>query len=249
MLRNLKLFYSFSIVLLLFGCSDKIIANYQSNNQEIDSLNNSSSLDSIISPYRDSMKELMDEVIGYSGSSFIKNGPESSLGNFVADVVFNNGLAFISQEKNVPIHKVISLINFGGLRAPINEGIITVGNIYELMPFDNSIVILELSPDKVSEMLLYLYEKNGQPISNAKAKLSNDKKEIYIKGAEYLFDVNLFVITSDYLADGGDKMNFFKNPVSKVDSGILIRDALIEYVKGVDTLSFRPVEGRIIIEK
>ena len=147
------------------------------------------------------------------------------------------------------IHKIVSLINFGGLRAPINAGTITVGNIYELMPFDNTIVIVELTPDKVMEMLVYLYEKDGQPISNAKVKLSNDKKEIYIRGVEYLFDVNLFVVTSNYLADGGDKMDFFKDPVSKVDSGILIRDALIEYVKGVETLPFRPIEGRISIQK
>ena len=72
MFWRLRLFFSIFIIFSLSSCSDKIIAEYQSDNQEVDSLNNSTSLDSIISPYRNSMKEVMDEVIGYSDSSFIK---------------------------------------------------------------------------------------------------------------------------------------------------------------------------------
>lgn len=242
---------SLLFVVVLLSCSRKNIVDYQSNNLSIDSTFENNLLDSIIIPYRNSMKSVMTEVIGFSDSSFIKYAPESPLGNLVADIVFNAGIGFMSAESETKfqIHKVISLINFGGLRAPINSGEVTVGNMYELMPFDNSIVIMELTPDKVKEMLDYMFLANGQPISNGKMKLSDKKKELFINNAEYLFDLNIYVVTSNYLADGGDKMDFFKNSVNRWDSGILIRDALIEYVKKVEKIPYRSVNERIVIQR
>ena len=50
-----------------------------------------------------------------------------------------------------------------------------------------------------------------------------------------MLDENLFpnnyvkVLTSDYLAGGGDKMNFFLDPIKTERVGIKLRDAIIKY--------------------
>ena len=57
-------------------------------------------------------------------------------------------------------------------------------------------------------------------------------------GEDLSFDEtkNYFVLTSDYLQEGGDKMNFFKNPVSLHKTGYKIRTAIIDYFKKVDSI-------------
>lgn len=241
------------LFLLLAGCSGSVkIASYTSDNHDVDSTFESNGLDSIIAPYRSDMEAQMNEEIGHSDTSLVKYNPESPLGNFVADVVYQYGRKFGESIKDIgPVDMQLSmcLLNFGGLRAPINEGAITVGNIYELMPFDNTICIVKINPDKMREMLIYLREKQGQPVSNAKMILAKSKQLIKIGGEDYNFDKDVYVITSDYLANGGDKMDFFKDPVRKWDSGILIRDALIEFVRESQELEPYLPEKRIEIAR
>ena len=74
----------------------------------------------------------------------------------------------------------IALLNFGGLRAPINQGEITVGNVFELMPFDNTIMMVRLKPQAIAAMLDYLLEKGGQPVSNSRFELSESVKNLYV---------------------------------------------------------------------
>ena len=168
----------------------------------------------------------------------------------MADVVFQSAFQFGIENEAVALEKrnTLCLINFGGLRAPINEGDISIRNIYELMPFDNEIVIVSLSPDQVIGMLNYLFEKNGQPISNGQAILSSNKKELIIGGKVYNFERHINVITSDYLAKGGDKMNFLKSE-QMIQTGVLMRDALLDYVSKKNELPEFEVEDRIFFVK
>ena len=122
-------------------------------------------------------------------------------------------------------------MNYGGLRAPINEGEVVVGDIYKLMPFDNTIVLLKLPATRMDEIASYLRNSGGEPIGGFQLtsnsyELNTDKK---------LVDT-LYVITTDYLANGGDRMNFLKNAYEKTDTGIFLRDVLLEMVEEKDTL-------------
>jgi len=231
---------------LAFGCSTKKVATYSAKTYTINDSLNSKALDSIINPYKTELDKKMDKVIGHSNYDLVKYTPESPLGNFVADVVFNNGFGFKANQKAFNLLKTntFCMLNFGGLRSSINKGDITIGDIYQLMPFDNEIVIVKLSSQHIQKLLLYLFEKNGQPISNAIAYVNSSKGRLDIGGAPYNFNDEVFVITSDYLANGGDKMTFFKGQ-PYVKTGILIRDALINYVSTVKELPNFEVEGRI----
>lgn len=244
MMKNL--IYLFLIV-TVFGCKVNKISDYSGNNYTIiDTLLLSNDLDSMIKPYKVEMEAKMNKVIGHANKSLVKYTPESPLGNFVADVIFDSGFNYGVDNKNLTVSKsnTICLLNFGGLRAPINKGDITIGNIYELMPFDNEVVIVSLSPTQVKKMLIYLFEKHGQPLANTCALLSSNENKLEIGGEPYKFQRNIYVITSDYLAKGGDKMSFFKE--SKIiQTGVLIRDALLQYVIDKKDLPAFEINGRI----
>lgn len=204
----------------------------------------------LIAPYKSGMDKIMNEVLAISDTALTKELPEGSLGNFVSDAVLikTNDHYFPADKKPADI----CLLNNGGLRAQLPKGKITRGNVFELMPFENNIVILTLSGEKTRQLFQYMVEANGAPFSGATLKSKGKKITELMIGGE-AFDVNKTykVATSDYLALGGDKYDFFKDPV-KVDTiSYLLRDAIIdrmtdEHKKG-NTIKGRK-DGRIKFE-
>lgn len=233
-------------MILLFSCKVKKVSDYSGVNYSVsDTTFSTNDLDSLINPYQVEMESKMNKVIGHSSYNLTKYEPESPLGNFVADVIFESGFKYGTNSKlGLTKENTMCLINFGGLRASVNKGDITIGNIYELMPFDNEIVIVKLIPAQVKAMLTYLFTKHGQPISNALGLLASDENKLDIGGKSYNFESDIYVVTSDYLAKGGDKMNFFKSS-KMIQTGILMRDALLTYVSEVKELPVFDIEGRI----
>ena len=224
------------LLFLLIGCGTQKIADYKDENTPInEEITVDVGLESIISPYRDSMEIEMNEVIGKAEVGLTKGQPESPLGNFAAEAAYLAGVELGKQTRafgpKIMSERAISLLNTGGLRAPINEGDITIGNMYELMPFDNTLVIVKLSGDQVRKMCRYLYENNGQPVYNATFKLTSEGEQMTIGGKPYNFDEDIAVITSDYLATGGDKMTFLEEAKVKYGRGKFLRDVFIDYVK------------------
>ncbi len=239
-------FGSIFFSLLIFGCVAKPISSYTSENTKINSDVQTHAIDSIVLPYRNQMQAEMAEVIGYSDSTLLSYAPESPLGNFVADVIFETGFEF---SKNNQIcdnpHAVFSILNFGGLRKSIGQGEITRSDIYELMPFDNTIVILKIEASKMNSIVDYLETMNGQPVSNA-AFVFGQGLRGFVVGKNTTEKVDAYyVITSDYLSGGGDKMDFFKEPLEIWNTGISIRDALITYIQDKKVISFTPVQNRM----
>jgi 2',3'-cyclic-nucleotide 2'-phosphodiesterase (5'-nucleotidase family) len=130
------------------------------------------------------------------------------------------------------------ILNRGGIRTNIAKGPITLRNMFEIMPFENTLLVVTLSPEKMKEMLEYMRVSGGHPISNMKLEIVNNQfKNITIAGEKYDPSKDYKVVTTDYLQHGGDRMNFFLNPV-KIDSlNYLMRDAMIDYFTIHDTVS------------
>lgn len=228
----MKFCHLFVFLLFLGACSQKHAESFSNTNVKIDSTYNSLALDSLIHPYRTKVDAIMKEVIGYADSNFVSTAPNSVLSNFVVDAVYNQGIqsaqAYFPEMNS---SNSLGLLNFGGIRASISKGDINIGTIFELMPFDNQITVLKIDYSKIDQLLNYLYDKGGQPISNATVSLSAVNKEMKINSQPLKKNEPLYIITSDYLSTGGDKMEFLLNPLSKWDTGILIRNVLIEEIR------------------
>lgn len=192
-----------------------------------------SATDKILKPYKDSLDKLMNVIVGHSEMAMPKerDKPETLLGNFVADICL---LKIKSIEYNSSASAgIISLFNNGGLRSSLPKGDITRGNIFELMPFDNELVVLTISGKKMWELIRYVSMSSGQPMAGMKLGIHPDKTPatVFIGGQAFDSTKTYQVITSDYLANGGDKMDFFKNPLKIQTTGILIRNAILDYCK------------------
>lgn len=212
----------------LWACSSVSPLYVQSDKLEVNtSIQKDSAMASFIEPYRDSLALEMERVIAYATNDFINERPVGALGNFVIDQTMN----YVLNKKLVQRDDYICIMNYGGLRAPINQGKVHVGDIYKLMPFDNTIVLLKLPQERMENIARYLRNSGGEPIGGF--QLTSNSYEL---NANKVVQDTLFVVTTDYLANGGDRMNFFKNAYDKVDTGIYLRDILLEMVEEKDTI-------------
>lgn len=183
------------------------------------------SYDSIIAPYRNDMQVQMNEIIGFSLVEMPKqkDQPETLLGNFVADLVFKT----VTQTMGLKADGC--LLNIGGLRSSLPKGNITRGNIFSLAPFENEVVLVEIKSNTIQKLLYYLTQK-PQPISGFTMMAKVDGTILNVTGGLSSSKESYIIITSDYLANGGDNMEFFKESVGRVVTGIKLRDMIIDYI-------------------
>ena len=217
--------YTIYIVgLLLVACSPTY--TLQSYNDEVIGIQAGvdSTILAIITPYQVKIEDQMNEVLTYTKNDLEKGKPQSTIGNFVTDLCLNYADAHIC------------VMNNGGLRTTISKGEITRGKLYELMPFENELVVLELNKDDYIGLLNYIGSRGGEPFSGITIAINKDGKILsnswpvnFEKGEK------VRVLTSDYLANGGDEMSFFhEKEQQKV--GLKLRDAIIDYCSKTDTI-------------
>ena len=203
----------------LWACSSHLVVNGNSNKEAVSqTIITDSSLVSMIKPYKDSLDKRMNEVIAFSEEDFIVKRPASNLMNWVANALF------VNQTKTVRLSQpVVCLLNTGGIRSSIGKGNVTLGDLYKVMPFDNTIVWVELPIEVLPEIEAYLNKSGGEPMAN----LSLIEGRLSITSSPEN-PTHFWVITSDYLLNGGDKMNFFSKRTSINETGKLLRNILIE---------------------
>ncbi len=224
---KLKIFNILIAGASLTACSSHLVVNSNLNKEPISSETKSDEeLSATIKPYKDSLDKRMNEVLGTSTHDFIVARPSSNLMNWVADAIF------VNQTRNVRLAQpVICLLNTGGIRSSIGKGNVTLGDFYKLMPFENTLVWVELPVSAIPEIESYLQKSGGEPMANC--KLVDGK--LVINGMREN-TTNFWILTSDYLMNGGDKMDFFKKKTNFNSTGKLLRDILIEEVKTQGTL-------------
>ncbi len=190
-----------------------------------------SGVDSVISIYRDALEEEMNEVLAYAAKTMSRGTPEGLLNNFVADLCFEIGKELYHPDDGH--HIDFALFNYGGLRASIRQGPVTRANVFELMPFENEMVVLTLSPEKTLELFDYLAEASvGMPVAGLRLSIEDSAvKDVRIGGQTFDPNRNYKVLSSDYLAGGGDNMTFFLEPVNAEILGMRIRDAIILHLQ------------------
>lgn len=193
----------------------------------------------LVQPYSIEVNRTMNNVIGFTPATMTKRLPESGLGNFMADCMKD----MATQKFGLPVD--IAFMNQGGIRASINKGNITVVNVYELMPFDNLLVIQELKGSVIEALMNHIAADGGWPISKGSSfKIKNKQAvDIVINGKPLDRNATYITANSDYIAQGGSDAAMLK-AFPFQNKGYLIRDALIEYIKQI-TASGKPVDAKI----
>lgn len=206
-------------------------------------------IENFIKPYRENIDKDLNTVLAYAPQTLDKSGEwQSTIGNLMADVTLQKAnFVFNSREKK---SIDICLLNHGGIRSIIPKGNVTTRTAFEIMPFENSAIVIALKGEQILEMANYIItEKKPHPLAGMTFTIDKNKapKNILIQGKALENEKTYYVVTSDYLSNGGDRMDFFKKGSASYDLDYKLRNILIDYFKEIDTI---PVitDKRIMVE-
>lgn len=238
-----KGFFIVLIGLSLFvGCKNEIsLSGFKAQRIEInDSIPPNDDVEEFIIPFRNYVDSSLNAGISYSPSYYSKNNGElnTAIGNMMADAVMKQVKPVFKSRTGQTLDFV--LLNHGGIRSTISKGVITKRTAYEVMPFENEIVVVGMRGSQVEDLLFYLKSsKRAHPISKELELILNKDYDILsatVNGVTINPDRIYYVATSDYLYDGGDRMNFFQPNELFIELDYKIRNVLIDYFTATDTL-------------
>ena len=240
-------FYQISFIattLFITGCS----SNYNFDNIDYSRIDiigvEDSTVTNVINVYKDSIDLKLDNVIGFSKGLYTKDDYSkikfnSSLGNLIADIIYKQADSVFYKSFGNNIDFVLQ--NHGGIRSSLFQGEIKLSDAYKILPFENEIVVLEISKEVFDEMILFLSnEKFPHPISGF--SIMNDKALI---DKEKSLNDKFFLATNDYLLSGGDNMFFLERNSRVFNLGYSLRDAFIDYTVNEKDLESK-VDNRFI---
>ena len=185
------------------------------------------SLTPIIKPYSDSVNKLMNVIIGYNEIKLEKKKEANTLGFFITDAYFEMA------KQKVDAKVDAAFMNSGGIRLPdLPAGALTQGKIFELMPFDNLMVLLKLKGSLLKQYLDTLAATESVVVSGITMQIVNKTVQQVMVGGKPL-DVN-----ADYTIVHSDYVVMNSNLLKKLDrktNGYLLRDAIIDYIEFINS--------------
>ncbi len=225
--------------LMVFSCgSQKKPQNIHYNRLEInDSLSEVDAIVNFINPYKQGIDKEMNRNLSFCEAELNKSdgGLESSLGNLMADAVLLESNKIFEKRTSKKID--FCLLNHGGIRSHLPAGPVTVRSAYSIMPFENETVVLKLSGKQVESLIKFLVRKNrAHPISGLRIQVESEGWEAKIQDQAFDPTRSYYVVTSDYLQQGGDDMAFLKNPEEIHVLDYKIRNILIDYFDDQDRI-------------
>lgn len=178
-----------------------------------------------IAPYAARLDTVMDRILAEVAVPLVKGRPESSLGNWTADLMLA-----AAEELYPDLDIAFAVQNYGGLRvSEIGTGPLLVSELYELMPFDNELVVVELTGAELLAFVEHTLSDGGWPVSRGlSVRREKGTVTVRIKGQAVDPDRRYYVAAPDYVANGGDDSAMLEGK-RQFGSGRLVRDLLIEY--------------------
>jgi 2',3'-cyclic-nucleotide 2'-phosphodiesterase (5'-nucleotidase family) len=208
-----------------------------------DSLGRDTVLSAMLAPYRDSVNRSMNDIVGYLDAPLEKKSPQGSLGDFMADAMFQMA------KVKFGIQPDVAVVNSGGIRlTQIPAGPVTRGRIFELMPFDNLVVVQRVKGDVLQQFLDLAASGGGWPLAGVSMGISNKKAvDVRIGGQPLDPGKTYLLVNSDYVAGGGDNAAMLKS-IPQENVGYLMRDALLDYIRSQQAAGHHisiPTEKRV----
>lgn len=248
-----KMIGSAILITLCFSCSRQqyVVTSMQAERYPIVAANyplQDTQTEALVDKYKVKLDNEMKQVIGISLQDMTYGRPESLLTNLTADVMEAYGEKYTNGTCD------LACMNVHGHRANLAKGDITVGNIFEIYSFENTLVLIKLKGSDLLDAFESYAKMGGSGISSAVKLTAKDGKlqSATLKGLPIDKDKIYTIITLDYLADGNDGLEAFKNSIEVEESGITLRDAMMQYVKD-QTANGKEIssalDGRITIEK
>lgn len=182
----------------------------------------------LLSNYKASLDKTMGEVIGHSRKAMKKGSPESLLSNFLTDALRESAGRLYGRPVDM------ALLNLGGLRTSLPRGGITVGMIYEVLPFDNKVCVLTLRGTDIQRLCAGIARSGGEGVSGLRMDISRTGKllRVEIGGLPLQPDKLYTLATLDFLAEGNDGMTALMQAQKNVlISSEPVRTLIIDHIR------------------
>lgn len=181
----------------------------------------------ILEPYRHDVDSILTLKVGYAATPLVKE--DWGLINFVTDFVGHRGGELTDRKID------LALMNRGGIRCDMPKGSVTQGLLMQMLPFDNRVVVIELSGRDLLEAFDVMASRGGDGVSgNVRAEFDSETRkctDVRIDGRPIDPDKIYTVATIDYLALGGDFLRSLKNGKEIARSNRILYDDFIDYFK------------------
>lgn len=186
----------------------------------------------LLKPYAEKVDGVLSEVIGTAEEFFPQSmvrKEETALGNLVAD-----SMLWYTRNLNTDF----AIQNGGGIRAALPAGTITKKTIYEILPFDNTIVVVTIKGTDLISLFDFIASTPGKgafpQVSEGVSFTINTAigkcEDILIKGEPIDAERIYRVATNSFMAVGGDGYQAFENAIERYDTSVFQRDTCIEYI-------------------
>ncbi|MEC8831038.1 MAG: 5'-nucleotidase, partial [Bacteroidota bacterium] len=233
----------FTTFCFLIACKDETGKLTEINGKQIpidSTIAETDSIEAFVEPFRNRINEVLDSALAYAPKPLLLDDGErnTSMGNLMADMVFEETAPLFKTRTGKDLDFVV--LNYGGVRSIISEGNVSARTAYEVMPFENYIEVVELSGSATRQLLNFVAKASRRhPISGIQIVTDKNRslESVNIQGQPFDESRNYFVATSDYLVNGGPSVGFFDEIISTTETDYLLRNAIIDHFKKMDTLT------------
>jgi 5'-nucleotidase len=214
----------------------------------VDGITPDPQVQAIVDRYQAALDEALGGVVGQATSSIVRGATrmvESEMGNFVTDAMrtYLDGVD-------------IAVTNAGGLRADIDAGPITLQEVYAVLPFNNTLVTMDLTGAQVRQALEEGANSQYGTVQVSGLRWSYDADAPFgdrvtsvtlADGTSLDGSATYRLATNNFMATGGDQFTTLTRGANTVDTGINLVEAVVRYL-GANSPVDPQVEGRLTVE-
>ena len=203
----------------------------------------------LLAPYKKQIDSVMCRVVGTAEMSMDRFRPESLLSNLIADVLREAA----AEVQGTPAD--MGLINIGGIRNSLTEGAVTIENVFEILPFENSLCLLTMKGSDMKQLFENIAVRGGEGVSGIQMEITKSGKLLRaLIGGKPVDDERTYTVaTVDYLADGNDGMTALMQAGKRVcPKGATLRGLFAKYVERHTAAGKKitsRMEGRVTIKE
>lgn len=225
-----KILLAFSVLFLFFSCKNtqvgstvELIKVQPLTSESV----KTAEMVNFLAPFQDRLSQQMDKRLAFSAQTMSVGRPESLLSNLVCDVLLHEANSFLKTD--------FAVYNVGGLRKSLPQGNVTLRTIYEILPFDNQLVILKLSGGDVEDLCQSIAKVGGEGVAGITFCIEDGTaKDIRIQGRSLDKNRMYNIATNDYLSFGNDKMEPLSRHIHITHLNLQVRSVFINYITDLE---------------
>lgn len=203
-------------------------------------LGQNAEIEAMLKGYTEELKESNTKQIGVVETALVRGPGETAIGNWIVDAM------------NESANSQIAFTNPGGIRSDLPAGPITGDGIYKVCPFPNTICTTTMGGQQLLRFLEQCASLNPIPISGLRfgfdKNLPEGERVLFAElmdGTAIEADGSYKVTTNSFLKDGKDGYTVLGENLKWIDTSVLMRDAMTQYVMKYGTVKTE-LDGRIV---